>query len=235
MAYAPTETQNASNKQAFWTTLDSAVEEVPQHEQLFLWIDANARTGRRKKGRVGSKDSKIIAAYGRDTLNDNEELLLSFANNHDLALVNTFFSTSKGGASHTFNGRGKRRIDHILMKQRDRKLVRNVMVHPQTSFFPILDHNIVSAPVKLLGHFARNHRLRAPAKRSVDRRRRVTDPQLRQEVTTVVGRYLRANPPGDSSVDDVKAAFTAAIMRTAELVIPPQERKRLGRGCSGDA
>ena len=210
------------------------MEEVPQDEQLFLLIDANARTGRRKKGRAGRKDSKNIVAYGRDTLNDNEELLLSFANNHDLALVNTFFSTSKGGASHTFNGRGKKRIDHILMKQRDRKLVRNVMVHPQTSFLPILDHNIVSAPVKLLGHFARNHRLRAPAKPSVDRSL-VTDPQLRQEVTTAVGRYLRANPPGDSSMDDVKAAFTAAIMRTAELVIPPQERKRLGRGCSGDA
>ena len=68
-----------------------------------------------------------------------------------------------------------------------------------------------------------------------DRRRLVTDPQLRQEVATAVGRHLRANPPGDSSVDDVKAAFAAAIMRTAELVIPPQERRRPGRGWSGDA
>ena len=55
-------------------------------------IDANARTGRREKRQVGSKDNKILGAYGRDTLNDNGELLLSFANNHDLALVNTFFS-----------------------------------------------------------------------------------------------------------------------------------------------
>ena len=28
---------------------------------------------------------------------------MSFANNHDLALVNTFFSTPKGGVSHTFS------------------------------------------------------------------------------------------------------------------------------------
>ena len=33
----------------------------------------------------------------------------------------------------------------------------------------------------------------------------------------------------------VPAAFAAAIMRTAELVIPPQERRRPGRGWSGDA
>ena len=129
----------------------------------------------------------------------------------------------------------EKRIDYILTRQRDRKLERNVTVHPQLSFLPISDHNIVSAPVKLLGHFAQNRRLKAPAKPRVDRRRLVTDPQLRQEVTTEVGRHLRANPPRNSSVDDVEAVFAAAIMRTAELVIPPEGRRRPGRGWSGDA
>ena len=211
------------------------MEEVPGPLQLFVLMDANARTGRREKGQVGSKDSKILDAYGLTTLDDNGELLLSFANNHDLALVNTFLSTPKGGVSHTFKGRGKKRIDYILTRQRDCKLVRNVTVHPQLSFLPISDHNIVSAPVKLLGHFARNRRLRATAKSPVDRRRLVADPQLRQEVATAVGTQLWSNPPGDSSVDDMEAAFTAAIMRAAEMVIPPQERRRPGRGWSGDA
>ena len=49
VAYAPTETHNASDKHAFWTTLDRAVKDVPRHEQLFVLMDANARTGRRKK------------------------------------------------------------------------------------------------------------------------------------------------------------------------------------------
>ena len=31
VAYAPTETHNASNKHAFWTTLDRAVRQVPRH------------------------------------------------------------------------------------------------------------------------------------------------------------------------------------------------------------
>ena len=67
-------------------------------------MGANARTRRREKGGVGSKDSKNLGAYGRDILNDNGELLLSFANNHDLAIVNTFFSTPKSGVSHTSTG-----------------------------------------------------------------------------------------------------------------------------------
>ena len=154
VAYAPTETQNASNKHAFWMTLDRAVEKISKHKQLFVLMDANASTGRREKRWVGSKDEQTIGAYGRDTLNLNGELLLSFANNHDLAIVNTFFSTPKDGVSHTFNVRGKKNIDYIVTRQPDRKLVRNITVHPQPSFLPISDHNIVSTPVKLISHFA---------------------------------------------------------------------------------
>ena len=58
-------------------------------------MDANARTGRREKEQLRSKYSKLLSAYGRHTLDDNGELLLSFANNHDLVLVNTFLSTPK--------------------------------------------------------------------------------------------------------------------------------------------
>ena len=83
------------------------MEEVPKHEQLSVLIDANALTGRREKGQVGIKDRKILGAYSRDTLNDNRELLLSFANNHGLALVNTFFSTPKGGVSRTVLSTGE--------------------------------------------------------------------------------------------------------------------------------
>ena len=67
-------------------------------------MDDNARTARSEKGGVAIKDNGILAAYVKDTLNDNEEVLLFFANNHDLARVNTFLSTPNGGESHTFNG-----------------------------------------------------------------------------------------------------------------------------------
>ena len=60
VAYAPTETHNASNKHEIWTTLDRAVEEVPKHEQLFVLMNANTRTERREKGGVRSKDNKIL-------------------------------------------------------------------------------------------------------------------------------------------------------------------------------
>ena len=49
VAYAPTETQNASNKHAFWRSLDKAVEELLRDEELFVLMNANARTARKEK------------------------------------------------------------------------------------------------------------------------------------------------------------------------------------------
>ena len=73
--------------------------------------------GRRGGGKLGSEECKVLGAYGRDNLNDKGERLLSFSANHELALLNTFFSTAKNAISHTFNGRGKKRIDYILTRQ----------------------------------------------------------------------------------------------------------------------
>ena len=160
-----------AKNRAFWAALDRAVKEVPKHEQLFVLMDANARTGRRGCGRPGNEHCGALGAHGRDTGNDNGEFLLAFASNHDLALVNAFFSNPQNGISHTFNGAGNRkRIDYILTRQRDRKLVRNVVVHHQPSCLPISDYNAVVAHVRLLGRFARNRQVRRDIKPSLDRR-----------------------------------------------------------------
>ena len=77
------------------------MEEVPKYEQLFVLMNANARTGRREKGQVGSKDSKILGAYGRDTLNDNGELLLLTTVAAGGGVSTTVSWTFPGKPSHT--------------------------------------------------------------------------------------------------------------------------------------
>ena len=236
VGYAPTDTQSVGKNNAFWTALERVVKKAPEHEQLFVLMDANARTGRRGGGKLGSEECKVLGAYGRDNLNDNGERLLSFSASHEFALLNTFFSTAKDAISHAFNGRGKTRIDYILTRQRDRKLVRHVTVHPQPSFLPISDYNIVTAHVKLLGRFARNRPVReAKGPPLIARQRLTTDPHLRQQVATAIGDHLRAFPPSGSSVDDVETAFTTAILQTAEWVAPPRTTRLPGRGWRGDA
>ena len=109
-------------------------------------------------------------------------------------------------------------------------------MHPQPSFLPISDHNIVTAHVKLLGRFARNWPVReAKGPPPIDRRRLTTDPHLRQEVATVIGDRLSAFPPSGSSVDNVKTAFATAILQIAERVAPPRTPRLSARGWRGDA
>ena len=73
------------------------------------------RTGKRGEG-GGEIDSKALGAYGRDVLNENGKLLLRFAEDNKLALLNTFFCTRKSGVSYTFQsanrGKGQARLDY---------------------------------------------------------------------------------------------------------------------------
>ena len=72
--------------------------------------------------------------------------------------MNTFFSTRKGGVSHTYNGvTGSRtsdfkRIDYVLTRQAHRRRARNVVVHPQPALPAKADsdHNMVIATVDLV-------------------------------------------------------------------------------------
>ena len=46
--------------------LDIVVKEVPKQQQLFMFMDANACTGRRERGGVGCKINKSFGAYDRN-------------------------------------------------------------------------------------------------------------------------------------------------------------------------
>ena len=122
VGYAPTEPSDSEKKRAFWHRLDSLVEPIPKKECLLVLMDANAHTGEKIEGER-TEDDGVLGAYGRDELNDNGKRLLDFATDNKLAVTNTFFSTRKGGISHTYNGvigesaGDFKRIDYIRTRQ----------------------------------------------------------------------------------------------------------------------
>ena len=113
----------------------------------------------------GCGDGRVLGAYGRDELNSGKRLL-TFATNKKLACTTAFFSTRKGGVSHTFNGVSSRndqkRMGYILTRQEHRSRVYDVNVHPQPPppAKADTDHNIVYAMVCLSGRFAANRHVR---------------------------------------------------------------------------
>ena len=119
VACAPTKKTPEGQKANYMAARNCTVASVPAREYVFVFTDANARTGKRGVG-GGEADSKVLGAYGRDKLNENGKLLLSFAEDNKLALLNTFFCTPKSGVSYTFQSanrsKGQARLDYILTK-----------------------------------------------------------------------------------------------------------------------
>ena len=75
------------------------------------------------------------------------------------------------------------------------------------------DHNVVSAPVKLLDHFSRNRRCNTAVEPTIDRQLLTTDPDLRKEVADAIENFLRANTPSGSSIDVCVCAYLIAHNR----------------------
>ena len=177
VGYAPSEPRDSEKRRAFWHRLDSLVQQIPKKGCTFVLMDANARTGEKIEGER-TEDSGVLSAYGRDELNNNGKRLLNFATDNKLAVTYTFFSTRKGGISHTYDdvigdrAGDFKRIDYILTRQAHRPRVHNVEAHPQPSR-PIKadsDHNMVFATADLGGRFAHNRRVRqTPQPRPFDR------------------------------------------------------------------
>ena len=100
VTYAPTEEAPEGQKAKYVAALNCTVASVPAREYVFVLTDANARTRERAEG-GGEVDRKVLGAYGRDKLNENGKLLLDFAEDNKLALLNTFFCNPKSGVSYT--------------------------------------------------------------------------------------------------------------------------------------
>ena len=107
------------------------VASVPRKDQLFVLMDANARTGKRDRG--GSLDyAQMLGPYGRDVLKGNGKLPIGTAGDAGMTIANTFFSTPKGGLQSTYvSPKGDAcRLDYILTCHADRRLIRNITVEP---------------------------------------------------------------------------------------------------------
>ena len=155
-AYSPTEKAADGQKANCMVALNSTVASVSAREYVFGLTDVNAREG---KGRESGGEADITAhitvlgAHGRDMLNDNGKLLLGCAEDNKLSFLSTFFRTSKRGVSYTSQStnpsKGRARLDFILTKQEDHRLVRwaNVRRSPLKTLGP--DHNLVYAKARI--------------------------------------------------------------------------------------
>ena len=221
VAYAPTECAADSDKTRFWSMLLETVASVPRKDQLFVLMDANARTGKRDQG--GSLEyAQVLGPYGRDVLNDNGEQLIRTAADAGLAIANTFFPTPKGGQQSTYvSPKGDAwRLDYILARHADRRLIRKITVYPVSRAES--DHSIVAATIRLRGRFAPNRPIR-PANRHlrIDRQKLVNNDGTRRDLARAIDSELRESTVSlTGEVDNMVSMFTEKVLRTATRLLP---------------
>ena len=63
VAYTPTEEAPEGQKAKYMAALNYTVASVPARKYVFVFTDANVRTGKRSEG-GGEADSKVLGAYG---------------------------------------------------------------------------------------------------------------------------------------------------------------------------
>ena len=219
--------------------LNFNVASVPAREYAFVLTDANARTGERGEG-GGEADSKVSGAYGRDMFNENGKLLLGFAEDNKLALLNTFFCTPKNGVFYTCQSanrsKGQTRLDYILTKQSDRRLIRCVNVRRPPLEALESDQNLVYANVHIPRRSAPNRRKRDSAKETpklVDLRRLMTDPSLQCQVANAVVDALPSTPDG-TCISNIATDMADVVLSTATELVPRSKRPRGAQGwCAG--
>ena len=182
----------------------------------------------------------MLGAYGRDKLNENGKLLLGFAEDNKLALLNTFFCTPKSGVSYTFQSanrsKGQARLDYILTKQADCQLIRCVNVRRPLLEAPESNHNLVYAKVRIPRRSAPNLRKRGSTKETpklADLRRLMTDPNLRCQVANAMVDALPPIPDG-TCIGDIATDMVDVMLSTAAELVPRSKRPRGVQGwCAG--
>ena len=239
VAYAPTEEAPEWQKAKYMTALNCTVASVPAREYVFILTNGNARTGKRGED-GGEAAGKVLGAYSRDMLNEIGKLRLGFAEDNKLALLNTFFCTPKSGVSYTFQraNRSKRqaRLDYILTKQADRRLISYINVHRSPLEAPESDNNLVYAKTRIPRRSAPNRRKRDDTKETpklADLRQLMPDPNLRCQVANAMVDALPPIPDG-TCISDIATDMADVMLSTAAEMVPLSKRPRGAQGwCAG--
>ena len=138
--------------------------------------------------------------------------------------------------SYTFQSanrsKGQARLDYILTKQADRRLIRCVNVRQPMLEAPEEDHNLVYVKVRIPRTFAPNRRKRDSTEETpklAGLRRLMTDPNLRFQVANAMVDALPPFPDG-TLISDIATDMADVMLSNAAELVP---RSKCPRGAQG--
>lgn len=143
-AYAPTLADDQPSKDAFYTSLENTLKNIPKNDRVLLLGDFNARVGRQSDVWPG-----VLGSNGVGNVNSNGELLLQKCAEHDLVITNTVFrqrNKFKGTWKHPRSGHWHM-IDFVIVRRRDLRDVKCTKARVDVECWT--DHRLVVSKLQI--------------------------------------------------------------------------------------
>ena len=142
--YAPTEEAKKEEKDNFYDSLQSILEDIPKHDVLVVLGDFNARVGNDNTNR-----ERIMGKHGTGTMTDNGSRLCDICVENDLVIGGTFFQhkTIHKLTWRSPDGRTESQIDHILVNGKWRRSLQDVKTRRLADVGS--DHNLLIGKLAL--------------------------------------------------------------------------------------
>ena len=113
-AYAPQVGLSMQEKEEFWELMEEEVAKVPNSEGLFVGGDLNGHIGSERAGY-----EEIRGRHGYGTANREGEIILDFAKNQNLRILNTYFQKDRNKTVTYVSGGAETQLDFVLMRPKD--------------------------------------------------------------------------------------------------------------------
>ena len=111
--YAPQTGLSAECKDAFCSSVDEKIAEVPPENYLIVTGDLNGHVGRRKEGHVAH------GGHGYGDKNDDGQRILDFAETHNLVIANTWFKKRDTHLITYYSASNTIQIENFLVGRRN--------------------------------------------------------------------------------------------------------------------
>ena len=201
--YAPTHQRSEQEKEIFWQEIRNAVLTTPSGDLLVVMGDFNARVG---KG--GPEVSPVLGPNGPPEVNDAGERLIEFCEENGLFICTTKNKKSTRGSWFHPRSRKWYMIDHIIVRQRDEKLV--------SKAYPIIpaechtDHRLVRASIQIkpLRDWTYSRTERSKGRETRLNVRRLGDEKVKEQFNRQVRVELGTEQPTESDQAEFEKNMT---------------------------
>ena len=215
-AYAPTLAADTDSKEAFYDSLNAALDRIHSHDKIIMLGDFNARVGADHSVWPG-----IIGRHGIGNCNSNGIRLLTLCAQHNLAITNTLFQLKN---KHKVSWKHPRSahwhlLDYIVTRQADRSdfLITRAMRGAECS----TDHVLIRSKVRLC--------IRPPMRRCAPARvldcNSLTNPEVKIKLRRSLAAELAAHPNETTNVEDSWSILKSSICKASASALGFRKRK----------